>query len=102
MARLSGVEAPAFEDNETTFEGLRHRICKTVAHLDTITPKQLRNGAVRRIELSFQSFSGKMSGEDYRTMILLPDFYFLIAMVHAILRSRGLSIGKADYIGEIR
>lgn len=102
VARLSGKGAPAFADTETTFADLRHRISKTISHLDTVTPEELLDGAAIRVELSFQSFSGVMSGEDYLTKILLPDSYFHIAMVHAILRSRSLSVGKADYLGNIR
>jgi len=101
VARLSGKGAPAFADTETTFADLRHRIFKTISHLNTVTPEELLDGAASRVELSFQSFSGVMSGEDYLTKILLPDSYFHIAIVHAILRSRSLSVGKADYLGNI-
>ena len=99
MARLSGIAAPAFADTETTFEDLRLRISRTVTHLETIAPEDLSEGAVSRIELSFQSFTGVMSGEDYLTKILLPDSYFHIAMVHAILHDLGLPVGKVDYLG---
>jgi len=33
VARISGVEAPKFEDNETTFDELKERIQKTLAYL---------------------------------------------------------------------
>lgn len=36
VARLSGTEAPKFEDNETTFADLRARIAKTLAYLDGV------------------------------------------------------------------
>src|SRR3546814_5055835 len=42
-----------------------------------------------------------MSGGDYVRDILLPNFYFHIAIAHAILRHEGLSIGKRDYLGNL-
>ncbi len=78
VARLSGIAAPMSVDTETTFEDLRLRIFKTVTYLETIAPEDLFEGAVSRLELSFQSFTGKMNGEDYLTKILLPDSYFIL------------------------
>src|SRR5262249_51583624 len=36
VARLAGVEAPKFEDNETNFAELRERIAKTVAFIKSV------------------------------------------------------------------
>ena len=35
-ARLAGVEAPRYEDNETTMDELKTRIARTVAYLKTL------------------------------------------------------------------
>ena len=35
-ARLAGVEAPKYEDNETTIDQLKARIAKTVAYIKTL------------------------------------------------------------------
>ena len=40
-ARLAGVEAQKFEDNETSFAELQTRIARTIDFLNTITPQQL-------------------------------------------------------------
>src|ERR1700757_1015142 len=41
LARVAGIEAPKFEDNEKTVAELKARIDKTVAFLKTIKPEQL-------------------------------------------------------------
>jgi hypothetical protein len=41
FARLSGIEAPKFEDTETTFEELQARIDKTIDFLRTVTAESL-------------------------------------------------------------
>ena len=30
---------------------------------------------------------------------ILPNFYFHVSMVHAILRNNGVAVGKLDYLG---
>ncbi len=34
-------------------------------------------------------------------LILIPNFFFHIGTVHAILRSKGLPVGKKDQVGEL-
>ena len=51
-SRLAGIEAPKFEDNETSFAELQARISKTIAFLDTITPQQLEGSENRDIVLN--------------------------------------------------
>src|SRR5450759_5585130 len=41
VARLAGVEIPVYEDNETTLADLKARIAKTIAFIQTVTPKQI-------------------------------------------------------------
>lgn len=41
----------------------------------------------------------KFSGDDYLLSFALPNFYFHVSMVHAILRNNGVTIGKLDYLG---
>jgi len=101
VARITGVEAPRFEDTEVTFEDLQGRIANTVHFLKSIEENRFVGAETRAIEIKFRSIGGVFTGETYVTSILLPDFYFHIATAHGILRSRGLPIGKADYLGRI-
>ena len=48
-ARLAGVEAPPYEDNETTMDELKTRIARTVAYLKTLDSKQIDASADREI-----------------------------------------------------
>jgi len=42
FARLSGVDAPKFEDTETTFDELQARIAKTVDFLHSVAAESLQ------------------------------------------------------------
>ena len=39
-----------------------------------------------------------MSAEEYVREFSLPNFYFHLSMAYAILRMKGLDIGKGDFI----
>src|SRR5262249_20235559 len=64
-ARLAGVEAPHYEDNETTIDQLKARIAKTVAYLKTLDPKQIDASADREITFPLgPTNKGHMKGDD--------------------------------------
>ena len=41
VARLAGVEIPAYEDNEKTLADLKARVARTIAFIQTMTPAQI-------------------------------------------------------------
>ncbi len=95
-ARLSGSEAPKFEDREETFEALYSRIAKTVEYLKGITPASFEGAHERKAELPY--FPGKhMTGFDYAREYALPNFFFHVTIAYAIIRHKGVDVGKADY-----
>ena len=90
-ARLAGVEAPRYEDNETT-----------VAYLKMLDPKQIDASADREITFPLgPTNKGHMKGDDYLNHFVLPNFYFHITVAYAILRHCGIDIGKRDFLGGI-
>jgi len=100
-ARLSGNEAPSFADTETTFPELQARLKKTADYLKSI-PKETFDGAEDRdVTLKTPTSSFEMKGRDYATNFALPNFYFHITTAYGLLRSKGVEIGKLDYLGGI-
>jgi hypothetical protein len=101
-ARLSGVDAPKHEDNETTLADLKARVAKTLAFVNTITAEQLQGSEARDIVLKTQSRTLNFKGLAYLTSFVLPNFYFHISMTYALLRHNGVELGKGDYLGAIQ
>jgi hypothetical protein len=99
-ARLAGIEPPKMEDNETTVEDLKIRIDKTIDFLKSLTPKQINGSEDKKISIWF--IPGKyLTGLEYITEMVLPNFYFHITTAYSILRHNGVSIGKIDYLGQL-
>ena len=99
VERLSGVPAPKFEDNETSFDQLQERIANTIAYLNSVDAAQFEGSEARAIKLNFGSFQPEFTGDEYLLKFALPNFYFHIATAHDILRNQGVPIGKRDYLG---
>lgn len=99
VARISGVEAPRFEDNEATFEELRARIAKTLAWLDTVPTEKLDGTEDKEITFPVGRESTRtMKGEAYLKHWVLPNLFFHVTTAYAILRHNGVDLGKADYL----
>ncbi len=100
IARLAGVETPKFEDNEKTFDELKLRVDKTVSFLKTIKPETVIGKEGVKVTLPY--FPGKhMTGFEYATEYLIPNFFFHITTAYAILRKNGVDLGKMDYFGDL-
>jgi hypothetical protein len=101
-ARLAGVDAPVFEDNETTLDQLKARVAKTLDYLKTLDPKKIDGSGDREITFPLgPSNKGHMKGDDYLNHWLLPNFYFHCTTAYAILRQCGVDVGKRDFLGAV-
>lgn len=94
--RLTGVPAPKFPDTETTMEELQDRIKATIAYLHHLRPEHFHGSESKTISLQQL---GEARGDVYLLEFGLPNFYFHVAMAHAILRHNGVPVGKMDYLG---
>ena len=98
VERLTGVAAPKFEDNETSFDQLQQRIANTIAYLQSVNAEQFDGSETRTVKLNFGGFPD-FTGRSYLLTFALPNFYFHIATAHDILRNQGIAVGKRDYLG---
>jgi hypothetical protein len=98
IARLAGVENPSMADTETTFAELTERIAKTVAFIESVDPAKFEGAVDREITVPTPSFDLRWNGVDYLRQFALPNFYFHITVLYAILRNKGVTIGKQDYL----
>ena len=99
IARISGVEAPKFEDTEATFADLKARIQKTVDYLNSV-PNDRMDGTEDK-DITFPVGKDKtrtMSGEAYLKHWAMANFHFHVTMAYAILRNNGVELGKADFL----
>lgn len=98
-ARLAGVPVPAFPDEETTVDELKARIDKVLAFIEGVSREEVDAGFERMITIKLRDRSVDMKGIDYLNNMAMPNFYFHVTTVYAILRHNGVPIGKRDFVG---
>lgn len=99
VARLAGVDVPAFADNEQSFAELQERIARTIAFVESIDAAQVNGSETRDIALSIGGQQLQFRGIQYLLGFALPNFYFHLVTAYNILRHNGVDIGKRDFIG---
>ena len=101
MARLSGQTAPAWEDNEATFDDLIARIKKTRDYVLSVPADQIDGSEEREIVIPRrQGDPYKFTGEVYLKHFATPNFYFHVTTTYALLRQAGVPVGKNDFLGK--
>jgi hypothetical protein len=99
VARLSGVEAPKFEDNESTLPDLKARIQKTLDYLASVPAARLDGTETKDITFPVgKDATRTMSGEAYLKHNMLPNLYFHVTTAYAILRHNGVELGKRNFL----
>ena len=100
VAQLAGMEAPQFEDTETTFPELIDRIQKTISYLDTFKPEQIDNSEEKTITLKMRDNTLSFQGMPFLLYFVLPNVYFHVTTTYDILRHCGVEVGKQDFLGQ--
>lgn len=101
-ARMTGTEAPAMPDEESTFAELKTRCDKTIAYLESLNAAAFDAGASREVVITFPNGAGvKFDGHTFLTGFALPNFYFHATTTYAILRAGGVAIGKQNFLGHL-
>jgi hypothetical protein len=101
VARLAGVEPPAMPDTEASFAELQDRIAATAAFLESLPRDAIDGREDADVELKTPGRSFHFEGRAYLLTFALPNFYFHLTTAYAILRHKGVPVGKMDYLGGI-
>ncbi len=99
VARVGGLSAPKFEDNETTLAELKTRIASTLAFLESV-PADALDGR-EDVDVTFpvgREATRTLKGADYLRHWALPNVMFHVTTTYALLRHNGVDLGKQDFL----
>jgi len=99
MARLAGVEAPKFEDSETTMDELVARVKKTLDYIGTVPAAALEGSETRDIKIPLRDRTVEFKGLEFLQGWAIPNFFFHSVTAYNLLRHNGVDIGKRDFLG---
>ena len=97
-----GVFSPDMTPPPETFAALKTRIADTLAALQAIDPAEVDGFVGRDMRFSFGERQMDFTAENFLLSFSQPNFYFHATTAYDILRWKGLSIGKRDFMGKPR
>ena len=97
-APLAGLATPQLDFKTKNLAQLQQDIKYTQAFLAQLTAAQFDH-APDRIEHQAGNATHSMSGEVYLHQFALPNFFFHLTCVYAILRLNHISLSKGDFDG---
>ncbi|MET3916729.1 hypothetical protein ABID97_003511 [Variovorax sp. OAS795] len=100
VARISGIAAPSFPDEEKTYDELLARIAKTQAFLATVDRTLIDGQEERQVTIKSREGEAHFTAQRYLLQFALPNFFFHVTTAYDVLRHKGMPIGKMDYLGK--
>jgi hypothetical protein len=98
---VTGKPAPKFDDSEKTVTELRQRIRAVIAYLESFTPADFEKTRPETFVTLPYPPGKKIRAQDAVFMRQIPNFFFHVTIVYALLRAGGVEIGKNDYLGAL-
>ncbi len=99
VARITGLDAPKYENTEITLAELVQRIDNTVAWLKTVPASAIDGQEDKEVTFPVgKAATRTMTAQAYLMTWALPNMYFHITTAYNILRHNGVVIGKGDYL----
>lgn len=98
----SGSFSPDMKPWPTDFAGLRGAIAEAVAALKAIDAAEFDQLADRDTHFRFGELALPFSGAQFLLSFSQPNFYFHATTAYAILRMKGVPLGKRDFMGQLR
>ncbi len=90
-------QAPAYD-----YRGLQQLVADAQAGLQKLTPAEVNALEGKDVAFQIRDFKMPFTAEGFLLSFSLPNFYFHATTAYDILRTKGVPIGKRDYMGAMR
>jgi len=98
----SGVFGPPPPLPELDYAGLQKVVADTRAELTALTPDEVNRLGGRDVVFQIGERKMPFTAEGFLLSFSLPNFFFHSATAYDILRSKGVKLGKRDFMGKMR
>jgi uncharacterized protein len=97
-----GVFSPSTNLPPLDYRGLQKLIADTRDALQKLSPGEVNALAGKDVTFQFRDRSVPFVAENFLMSFSMPNFYFHSTTAYDILRSKGVPIGKRDFMGQLR
>ncbi len=102
VAVREGSFTPQPDEFPHDFAAMRSEIAAARAVIDAVGPTELDSLATRDVQFKAGKFDMMFTAADFLMSFSLPSFNFHLTTAYAILRMKGVELGKPDYLGKLR
>lgn len=100
VSRLTAIEAPKYPDTEVTFDEFQLRIKSVIHFLESVQPDAFDGWESRTVTFGWNP-NHYLEAPAYVIQYAIPNVVFHYVTAYSILRSCGVEIGKADFMGKV-
>ncbi len=98
VSAISAAQLASNEEDPATLDDAKARVAETLEMLTSVEGGSLM-GADEMVDLTLPNgMKFRLSVADYVNDWIFPNFYFHITTAYAIMRSKGVELGKADLV----
>ena len=99
LRHLTGADSFAPAEDATDFDGLRAQLTDAIARLEAAPASALDAAKDKAVELKLPNgMAFDMTGEQFVRDWGFAQVYFHLTTAYAILRHKGVPLGKADWV----
>lgn len=102
LRHLTGAECFAPVEDAADFDGLQGQLAVAVTRVEATPAAAFDGAAERKIELKMPNgIIFDMTGDQFLRDWALAQLYFHLTTAYAILRHKGVALGKPDWVGHM-
>ncbi|KLJ12005.1 hypothetical protein EMPG_12840 [Blastomyces silverae] len=99
VARLLGTEPVEWKREETSFAALRKKTTDAIEVLKKVAPEAVEGKEANTITMGIGPGKTKtLPAKEYIISYSVPNYFFHLQTAYAILRLKGVPLGKLDYL----
>ena len=106
VGALEGVRAGTFHPDLSPWPadcaGLKAKVDEAIATLEAVERAEVDGFVGRDAAFVMGEMRLDFTAEDFLLSFSMPNFYFHATMAYALLRARGVELGKRDFLGRPR
>ena len=105
LGAVNGVKAGQFEPpgaSSADYAGLQKLVADTRDALKAVTPAEMNACAGKDVIFLLRGNKIPFTAEGFIQSFSLPNFYFHATTAYDILRTKGVPLGKRDFLGQLR
>ena len=97
-----GQFAPPGNMEPLDYAALQKLVADTREELQALTPEEVNGLEGGDVTFQIRDFKMPFTSEGFLMSFSLPNFYFHATTAYDILRSKGVPLGKRDFMGQMR